>query len=168
MSHDRYFVNKVATRVAAFRDGRLDLYDGGYDDYFAALRGAADSGARVRRGPAATHRGPAVTHPAIEAAAPKPPGGRARRRAEAEDRNRKGRETRLFRERIAALEASILPLESRLKEIDVALGDSATYGEPGLARRLGEEKKTIEIDLAHLYDEWDEATSQLEQGGRPR
>ena len=38
VSHDRYFINKVATRVAAFRDGRLVLYRGGYDDYIAAAR----------------------------------------------------------------------------------------------------------------------------------
>src|SRR6266581_1015964 len=45
VSHDRYFINKVATRVAAFRDGRLALYDGGYDDYLAASRsGSAPKG----------------------------------------------------------------------------------------------------------------------------
>ena len=184
VSHDRYFVNKVATRVAAFREGRLALYDGGYDDYLAALRGGPVPGAGARRAPAAAHHAAAIIHPAAAATgrpaagrlpaagagapAPKTPDGRARRRAEAEERNRKGRETRLFRERIAALEGSILPLESRLKEIDLALGDPATYGEPGLARRLGEEKKAIEIDLAHLYDEWDEATSELEQRGTSR
>jgi hypothetical protein len=37
------------------------------------------------------------------------------------------------------------------------------YREPGQARRLGEEKKSVEIDLAHLYDEWDEATSDLQR-----
>jgi len=37
------------------------------------------------------------------------------------------------------------------------------YKEPGLARRLGEEKKTLEIELAHLYDDWDEATSDLQE-----
>ena len=40
---------------------------------------------------------------------------------------------------------------------------SDIYKEPGLARRLGEEKKAIEIDLAHLYDQWDEATSDLQR-----
>ncbi|HXU11786.1 MAG TPA: ABC-F family ATP-binding cassette domain-containing protein, partial [Candidatus Binatia bacterium] len=41
VSHDRYFINRVATRVAAFDDGRLRLHDGGYDDYMAALRAGA-------------------------------------------------------------------------------------------------------------------------------
>src|SRR5207245_608924 len=98
VSHDRYFINKVATRVAAFRDGRI------------------------------------------------------------------------LRERVGALEKRIVPLETRLKEIEGAMASPGTYKEPGLARRLGEEKKAIEIDLAHLYVDWDEATSGLqreERGGPP-
>src|SRR2546426_6973720 len=39
VSHDRYFINRVATRVAAFDDRRLLLYDGGDDNYLSALRG---------------------------------------------------------------------------------------------------------------------------------
>jgi len=89
-------------------------------------------------------------------------GGREQRRHDAEARNRRNRELRVFRDRIAALEASILPLETRLKEIETVMSSAETYREPGLARRLGEEKKSIEIDLAHLYDDWDEATSALQ------
>jgi chromosome segregation ATPase len=68
----------------------------------------------------------------------------------------------VFRDRISALEASIVPLETRLKELEAALSSGETYKEAGLARRLGEEKKSIEIELAHLYDDWDEATSELQ------
>ena len=82
---------------------------------------------------------------------------------QAETRNRRNRGLRIFRERIVAIEAKIVPHESRLKEIEAALAASDTYKEPGLARALGEEKKSLEIDLAHLYDEWDEATSDLQR-----
>ena len=92
-----------------------------------------------------------------------PAKGREQRRLEAEARNRRGRELRISRDRIAKIEARILPHETRLKEIDAALSDGATYREPGLARALGEEKKNLEIELAHLYDEWDEATSDLQR-----
>ncbi len=212
VSHDRYFINKVATRVAAFRDGRLALYDGGYDDYLAASRsgaatrgiGGKGAGARGPGGrealakeagvsraraigpprdrtahgrdggaaPPAAER-PGRVRPVQEGGAPA--GGRGagaprgtanvreQRRADAETRNRKGRELRLLRERIASLEMRILPLETRLKEIEAAMSSSETYKEPGLARRLGEEKKAIEIDLAHLYVDWDEATSGLQR-----
>ena len=88
--------------------------------------------------------------------------GREQRRHDAETRNRRNRELKSYRDRIAALEGSILPLETRLKELETAMSSSETYREPGLARRLGEEKKSIEIELAHLYDDWDSATSDLQ------
>jgi ATP-binding cassette subfamily F protein 3 len=162
VSHDRYFINRVATRVAAFRDGRLAVYDGGYDDYVAAQRGAAPKAtARAAAGAAAPKTG-ARTSPAAGASS-KDPGGRAHRRLEAESRNRRNRELRVFRERIAAVEAKILPIETRVKEIEAAMSSADTYHEPGLARRLGEEKKNLEIELAHLYDDWDEATTDLQR-----
>ena len=66
-------------------------------------------------------------------------------------------------ESIGALESEILPLEIRLKELETALSSVETYKEPGLAKKLGEEKKTVEVELAHLYDDWDEATSELQR-----
>ena len=159
VSHDRYFINRVATRVAAFDDGRLLLNDGGYDDYLAALR----TGAPGRQARAATGA-PSPARPATGNASPSRPGGpREQRRTDAEARNLRNRELRSFRERIATLEAAILPHETRLKEIEAAMSSPDVYKEPGLARRLGEEKKVLEIELAHLYDDWDEATTDLQE-----
>ncbi len=172
VSHDRYFINKVATRVAAFVDKRLALFDGGYDDYLAATGRAAATGsggpaagARASSGaPPSSRRRRSAAGPAPgTASGAAPRRGRERRRAVAEARNRRNSRLRVHRARIADLESSILPLETRLKEIESALASESTYKEAGLARSLGEEKKSIEIDLAHLYDAWDEATTDLQR-----
>ncbi len=196
VSHDRYFINKVATRVAAFRDGRLRLYDGGYDDFLAAsARGEPAAGRRpaARSAPggrggepgggagrAPSDRAPsgrggtmerepaAAKEEPIQSASPVTPStlprnAAARRRVEAEARNRRNRDLRFYRNRVAEIESGIEPLEARLKEIETAMGSSKTYKEPGLARSLGEEKKSIEIELAHLYDQWEEATADLQR-----
>jgi ATP-binding cassette subfamily F protein 3 len=178
VSHDRYFINRVATRVAAFDDGRVRLYDGGYDDYLAALR-ATDPARSARAATASTPpsrpapgarpvpRRPPGLPPRTRAATgnappPRTGGAREQRRTDAEARNLRNRELRSFRERIAGLEAEILPHETRLKEIEAAMSSPDVYKEPGLARKLGEEKKALEIELAHLYDDWDEATTELQ------
>ena len=240
VSHDRYFINKVATRVVTFRDGRLLSYRGGYDDYLAAVRasssapdvapsfvrrgrggdsalswegnaaagasrrstpGAAAASAPPADGGAARQRAnttggvPAKAEPPItgpdsrvkestrpgsstsaESSSPPPPEprghsthpSREEKRRDAEARNRRNRELRIHKERIATLEAVIVPHEARLKEIDSALASTETYKEPGLARSLGEEKKNLEIDLAHLYDDWEEATSDLQREEKER
>src|SRR5439155_26738816 len=126
-------------------------------------RPAAKPGAgagRDRPAQEAALRGPLAEGGAVPSA--RAAGGREQRRHDAEARNRRSRELKGFRDRIAALEASIVPLETRLKELETAMSGSETYKEPGLARRLGEEKKAIEIELAHLYDDWAEATSDLQ------
>ena len=149
VSHDRYFINRVATGVAAFREGRLMSFPGGFDDYLGAIRSETSvENAGVRS--VVTRPKPAVR-------------GRERRRLDAEARNRKNRILRAQRQQVAALEEKILPFEKRLKEIESELSRSETYQEPGRARRLGEEKKSIEIELAHLYDKWDGVTAVLER-----
>ncbi len=185
VSHDRYFINKVATRVAAFQDGRLIHTRGGYDDYLAAARGeaglpreagalkgagGATGGRESRSGPPGAKKSDpakaaASASPGVVPAPPRAAGGagREQRRLEAEARNRRSRELRIARDRIAGIEAKILPHETRLKEIEALLASSDTYREQGLARSLGEEKKHLEIELAHLYIEWDEATADLQR-----
>jgi ATP-binding cassette subfamily F protein 3 len=189
VSHDRYFINRVATKVAAFTDGRITVYEGGYDDYLAAARGSAPT-ARATHLMRATKRDDTrrdeATHDEAKRrdatraeASPRrddsrrreakpPPDGaemsaKTRRRDEAEERNRRNRELRSFRERIQKVEASILPLESRLKDIDAALAEPDVWQDHARARGLGEEKKSIEIELAHLYDDWDHATADLQE-----
>ncbi|HMC83842.1 MAG TPA: ATP-binding cassette domain-containing protein [Candidatus Polarisedimenticolia bacterium] len=169
VSHDRYFINRVATRVAAFREGRIALFQGGYDDYLSASRMESPPSSVPTKTPAKPReRDPAPRGGAGAASsAPSREAGRERRRQEAEARNRKSRELRVFRERIARAEAEILPLEKRRKEIEEALVSADTYRDPARARHLGEERKRIEVDLAHLYDEWDEATSDLQREEAP-
>ena len=196
VSHDRYFINKVATRVVTFGNGRLISYRGGYDDYLAALRQAqpakperaGSSGASPATASAATRAGKKkqeASGPVATASVParsetraasgkenaadsRSHAGREAKRREAETRNRRNRELRIHKERIAALEKKILPQETRLKEIDAALASPETYQESGRAQALGEEKKALEIELAHLYDEWDEATRELERDEEKR
>ena len=197
VSHDRYFINRVATKVAAFQDGRLALYDGGYDDYLAAARGAAPTAraAAVARatggakslhshatgakaapaaaggpgaGPARGGRDPARA--TIPGSAPGAAHGgaapdtdrRAQKRTEAEARNRRNRELKGFRDRVRKIESSIEPLEARLKAIEAAMADPEIWHDGSRARSLGEERKAIEVELAHLYDDWDHATSDLQ------
>ena len=45
VSHDRYFVNRLANRVMVFRNGGLMNVDGNYDDYVSALKAPPENAA---------------------------------------------------------------------------------------------------------------------------
>jgi ATP-binding cassette subfamily F protein 3 len=185
VSHDRYFINRVATKVAAFTDGRVKVYDGGYDDYLVAARGIAVTAkaaalARASGAPASaaktaaprtlsksTPSAPLREETQAESPARADKQGsaderRVQRRQEAESRNQRNRSLRVYKERVEKIEAGILPLETRLKEIETAMSAPDVWSDPSRGRSLGEEKKAIEIELAHLYDDWDHATSELQ------
>ena len=38
VSHDRYFINKIATSVAELSDGKIDKYVGNYDEFKEAKK----------------------------------------------------------------------------------------------------------------------------------
>jgi len=154
VSHDRYFINKVATKAAGLRDGKLVIHDGGYDAYRAWLAGAEtgahDAAAGAEAPAAARERGPAARR------------SREEKRAEAEARNQRNRRLKSFRDRVAALEEAVAAAESRLDEIDARLADPATYQKEGEARTLGERKKTLQEELSRLDRQWEEAQRRLE------
>jgi ATP-binding cassette, subfamily F, member 3 len=148
VSHDRYFIDKVATKVAGLSGGRLTIHDGGYDAWHAWRTGAAAAQAEAG------------------AARGEPSGARKsrdRKRAEAAARNERNRRLKAHRDRVAAVEAAITAAEHRVDEIEAQLADPATYRTDGLARALGERKKAAQVDLSRLNREWEGALSELER-----
>jgi ATP-binding cassette subfamily F protein 3 len=165
VSHDRYFINRVATRVAGFHEGKLRLYEGGYDEYQAAqLREEEAASGRQPAPPPETAPKPrAAARPAAgPAEPPRPARTREHKRAEAEARSALSRRLKPLREEVARVEAAIEKAEAKLRGINAALADPETYRIEGRARDLGESRKEIEIELAHLYDDWDQATRALQ------
>ncbi len=41
VSHDRYFIDKLATRIFEIGDGKVELYPGNYEDYLWRKQGGA-------------------------------------------------------------------------------------------------------------------------------
>lgn len=44
VSHDRYFLDRIADRIAAFEDSRIKVYEGGYTDYLEKRVGREETG----------------------------------------------------------------------------------------------------------------------------
>ena len=189
VSHDRYFINEVATKVVGFRGGRVAVYDGGYDDYRATLDEEV-SGGRIKKigqgkkksPDASRSKGvkreakkkgvPAETNSAakssLSAPSSSPVNRRQQRRTEASARNERNQRIRPMRREVQRLEGEIAAVEKKLKETLAELADPQTYQTPDRGRALGEARKSLEVDLAHLYDDWDHAARTLQKvEGKP-
>ena len=154
ISHDRYFINRLATKVVEVRDGRLVTHLGGYDDYRAAeTRPEASATAPVPAEAAA----PATRERDRTAA---PVGGadpltRPRRRARVDPAVRE------LRQRLDTLESQIHALEARLEELGAALADPGLYADGERARTVTLERRQAEERVAWLLHEWETLSEAL-------
>jgi ATP-binding cassette subfamily F protein 3 len=142
ISHDRYFINRLATKVVEVADGRLTTHPGNYDDY----RAVVDRPSAPTPAPA-----PARAPAAPPAAAPPP----ARRRTRVDPAVRE------LRRRVEEIERQIHALEDRLRELGEALGDPALYADGERVRAVAAERKQAEQQVAWLMHEWEELSTAL-------
>ena len=128
VSHDRYFINKLADRVLELEDGKLKEYLGDFDYYKWKKREIQlDEEARLEK-----------NKPVIKKASkPKPV---------KDDKNAVSMEK---------IEKEITLLEEKLVELGKRLGEADLYSNPEEAKRCTEEYKKTEEDLAELYAQWE-------------
>ena len=150
VSHNRSFVNQLATVIWEVKDGGVLPFPGNLDDWWYHQRQLA----------AAEAAGPGASGPGarVEAA---PATDRDRRRAEAEARNARYRIEKPLREEIARLEARIEALEAEEREATTALADPALYQDFARAKPLIERQRAAKDELAARYAEWEAAHERL-------
>jgi ATP-binding cassette subfamily F protein 3 len=151
VSHNRSFVNQLATVIWEVKDGGILPFPGNLDDWWyhqRQLQAEALAAAPVQEG-------------AARAAAPAPGGEKERRRAEAEARNARYRLEKPLREEIARLEARIEVLEAEEKEATAALADPALYQDFARAKPLIDRQRAAKDELAVRYAEWESAQERL-------
>jgi ATP-binding cassette, subfamily F, member 3 len=139
VSHDRAFIDRLATRVLDLRGGRAVPFDGNYTD-------TAEARAERRRRPEA--EGAGVLSPQSSVLVPKAP-SRVRRALSEQDREAAKRKRRIaaLEEKIGAEEREIEAIETRLWEQGLELG-------PVESHRLASEKSTRKEALERLVEEW--------------
>jgi ATP-binding cassette subfamily F protein 3 len=155
VSHNRSFVNQLATVIWEVKDGGVLPCPGNLDDWLYHQRQLEE---------AAAAGGAAPGDGAGRAA--EPAGGeRERRRAEAEARNARYRRERPLRDEIARLEARIAAREAEVRAAEAALADPALYQDFARARPHIERKAAAEAELATLYGDWERRSAELEALG---
>jgi ATP-binding cassette subfamily F protein 3 len=146
ISHDRYFINRIATHVVEVDRGRLTTHLGNYDEYLARKAGVAEA-----PGP------PAPTGPKKRAVAKAP----LARTAPRPSRKELEREIKTIKERLQGIETQISAMERRLEEIGLALADPDLYRDGERAREIAQARKDAEQKVAWLMKEWEELSLQL-------
>ena len=146
ISHDRYFINRVATSIGETGPAGVDLLPGDYDEWVEWKR---------RRG-LELEPGPAAVEPRD--------GRKAKKRRAAEERNRLYREHQAVQRKLAPIEGEIGDLEREVRELERRQADPEIYRDPGRAAEVGRQKASAAARLQQLYDEWESLASGLPSG----
>ena len=156
ISHDRYFLDRVATQILALDGvGGAEHYDGDYTEYHDWKLGVRESSVVVEpeqenlvsvvAAPAPIPEAPAVK---AKPSAPKKPGVKVIKKKKADARTPEG------------VENDIAQAEHRLNEISQQMGTPEVARDADRMIALNEEYQQTEALLKILYDEWDRLSEE--------
>ena len=140
-SHDRHFMQRVASCVIEVRDGRVVNYNGAYDSYLYAVNREIDEGERA----AAAARGKTGARPS---------GGPPPSRTNSAPR----RNEREIRKEISTVEKTIAQLDTQKKQLSEQL---LTASNPQEALRLHNELESLQQPLAEAEERWCQLQEEL-------
>ena len=190
ISHDRYFINRMATQVVEVARGQLTTYLGTYDDYLdrkatAATPPTAIPPEKKQRStapePATAQRSAAPKRRSADEASVRrssresedggsagaisgPPHMKSLKKETVDSKRTNkalDREIKAIKIRLGAVEAQIQELEARQQEIGLALADPDLYRDGQKAREIAQSRKETEDRVAWLMKEWEELSLRL-------
>ena len=140
VSHDRYFINRVANRVIEMSAEGVSEYLGNYDDYLEKKRAALLPEEAVSDGLTQTQRD------------------------KLKRKERLARESRRqLEDRVRAAEAEIARTEAEVAHLEAEMAAPDAWQDPEAGRALTESHARAKETLDALYDEWAELAELLEE-----
>ncbi len=148
VSHDRYFVNALATRIVEVEGGGLESYFGDYEYYLEKKGGVPAAASR----PAITTASGVV---ADDSPASLPPQKKEERLRDREEEKRRKREDQSRQKRVGEVEAQIAATEKELQQLEVEMNSPGFFDDPERGQHGGERHAALNQKLEELYGEWE-------------
>ncbi len=156
VSHDRYFIDKLATRVFEVAEGAVTLYNGNYEEYLLRKSGAAEAAAaQVAAEKPKQQAGQQQGKQTAGAAANSAPAPAA----DEKQRRLNPIKLRQTKERQRGIEDEITRLEIEIADFEMALSDFQSAQQ---SIEIAEILEARRVDLQNLMTEWEEVSEILE------
>lgn len=140
VSHDRYFVNNLATRVVEVEAGSLTSYYGDYEYYLE------------KKGQQTQNQLENSLKMSTAESVPEKPGHVSR-----EEQKRIRREEQAREKRQKALEDEIAAVEQQLAELEKDMNQAGFFDDPERGQQAGEQHTDLNVRLGELYQQWEES-----------
>jgi ATP-binding cassette subfamily F protein 3 len=160
VSHDRYFVDRLATKIIEVGRGGIEVYPGTYEQFLWSRQARASAGESPTpaRGPAPAAAPTRTTaKPAAPADAPAAKGSSAyqeKRQLDARARRHR-RDTEVRDRRIAELEGRISERELRVKALEARMAEPGFYDDRSQAETVAAEHQALMWEVGDLMNQWE-------------
>lgn len=140
ISHDRYFLDKLVTRVFELKNGVLSVYEGNYSDYLyrkktSLLPDTAEEAKPVSQKPLKKSK--------------------EIKRQEAEQRQSISRKRKKLQEKITSLEKNIDELEKEKSELELLMSNPDTFKDEQKSAQTAQRYQELLEILPEIYKEWE-------------
>jgi len=178
VSHDRYFVERLATRIIEIGNGTAVIYPGTYKEFLyhkqhggpqdQHLRESPDRGdgkklqapaqRKATQAPPPGHKAPAASSPESLALLAKQRSRDEKKKADTETRKR-SREVQARRARIESLEARIAETESAIRDVEQQMSTPGFYEDRAAAQSVIDRHQALMWQVGDLMHQWEELQS---------
>ncbi len=145
VSHDRYFVDQLATRVLEVGAGRVESYFGNYEDFLRAKQTLGDGSHSTQR-----------VEQQVQKAEVAPVADKETRIQERQARKEKQRKEQKRQRDLAEVEKRIESLEEQLSDLEQIMADPGLYQDKDRWRDVSAQHVAIKDTLDNAYAEWEQ------------
>src|SRR4051812_22598092 len=163
VSHDRYFVDKLATKIIEIGGGTAFVYPGNYEEFLWSKRQRAVPESQspkpdVPKTKATSAAAPGTPDPG---AAPKPATYDDKKKADAEARRLK-KDSDARQRRINDLEARIAKAEAGIKELEATMSSPGFYENHVAAKPVIDRHQALMWEVGDLMNKWEALQAETE------
>lgn len=145
VSHDRYFVNALATRIVEVENGGLESFYGNYEYYLEKKHFQVPADIVVNTRWSTSHHTSAGSFPPLKEV----------RNSGREEQKRQKREDDKRRKQLTEIEKRISETEAALESLEQEMGKEGFFDDPERGREAGEKHAEMNKRLEDLYCEWE-------------
>ena len=166
VSHDRYFVEKLATKIIEIGHGDALVYPGTYAEFLwhkehpEGLRSQASGpskaqGSKAEPDPASPLRGAGKARPTTPEPKAKSLEPREARKQDEAERRKKQKAAEALRKRISDLETRIAAREAEVKEVEAAMSAPGFYDDREKSKQAIDRHQALMWEVGDLISQWE-------------
>jgi len=148
VSHDRYFVEKLATKIIEVGHGEVIVYPGTYPEFLWSKEHAG--------APAPTPKAPSTSLGTSQIPKPKAPSpSREERKRDDAERKKRQRAADALQKRITELESRIADREAQVKELEATMASPGFYDNLEAAKPVTDRHQALMWEVGDLIAQWE-------------